>query len=510
MIEKNSKIHYNLTIFISAVIWPAVTWFILSESIAMFEVDSYYHLRLADIMVKHGLILPSEFPWTSYSIWNNAFFDKEWLFHIILIPFIKFGEETGCRIFLLIASFLCAIAWGELLKTLKISYLFFALLLIIFASGPAFEGRLLMCRPHLLSIILLGIFLICLVKNKRTLMFVTSYTYVLSYTGCWQIVPIAILYDFITHWHSEERKGWKHLASIYTFTGVITGMIINPYFPSNISGLYVQNVMILKAAIFGGTTYRLDLGMEIYPPALIKIFTTYLPLFSLNAIAFISLLENRKIVQNFRLKLFFGCLSIIYMVLTILVVKFTDYFIPLVSVFLILYFQDKIAAWNMKKKKLFFVVLSVLLTLFGIYSASVLKKEISRTNIPYSDSSAWINKEAGTQSDTTHPQKLIFTSTWDDTPYLFYSLPNFKYLVFLDPYFMYSYSPDKYRMWQKISEGKTSNPVLLIQREFGTNIVFVNKRHRALQIQLEESGFADLKFEGKDGEKVFVLKTIEI
>jgi len=106
-----------------------------------------------------------------------------------------------------------------------------------------------------------------------------------------------------------------------------------------------------------------------------------------------------------------------------------------------------------------------------------------------------------------HPRKLIFTSSWDDTPYLFYSLPKFKYLVFLDPYFMYSYSPDKYRMWQKISEGKTSNPALLIQQEFGTNIVFVNKRHKTLQMQLEESGQAKFKFEGKDGEKVFVLKS---
>lgn len=505
IIKKSSNFYCGLTLFISAIIWTTVIWFILSESIAMFEVDSYYHIRLADMMAKYGLILPSEFPWTACSIWNNAFFDKEWLFHVILIPFIRwFGELVGCRAFILAAAFLCAIAWGSLLRTLKIRYLFFALLLIIFVSGPAFEGRLLMCRPHLLSIILLATFLNCLVKNKRVLMFALSYVYAISYTGCWQIIPIALLYDLITHWKSEESKGWKHWSSIYAFAGIMAGMIINPYFPSNISGLYIQNIMILKAAILGGTIYRLNLGMELYPPALIKIFTVYLPLFILNAVAFVSLLEKRKTVENFRLKLFFGCLSVTYMILTMCVVKFTDYFIPLAALFLILYFQDMISAWN--RGKFFLVTFSILLILFGAYSTLVLKKEIYKTNITYSDSAEWINKNSEPSIDSLHPQKLIFTSSWDDTPYLFYSLPTFKYLVFLDPYFMYSFSPDKYRMWQKISEGKTSNPARLIQQEFGTSIVFVNKRHKTLQMQLEESGQAKLKFEGKDGEKVFVLK----
>jgi len=503
--EFHSNSHYNLSVFISAIIWTVVIYFILSGSATIFEVDSYYHIRLADIMAKYGLILPSEFPWTACAIWNNAFFDKEWLFHVILIPLIKLGGElVGCKIFILTSVFLCAIAWGSLLKVLRIKYPFFVLLLIIFASGPAFASRLLMCRPHLLSIMLFAIFLICLVKNKRVLIFCVSYIYALSYTGCWQIVPIAILYDLITLWHSKERKGWKNWLSIYTFSGITAGMIINPYFPFNISGLYIQNIMILKAAILGGTLYRLDLGMELYPPALIKIFTNYLLLFILNATAFISLLENRKTVRDFQLKLFFGCLSLTYMILTILVVKFTDYFVPLAVVFLILYFQDKITAWN--KRFFLLIVIAILLISFGIFSALALKKEIYQKNIRYYDSANWINQTVELQRDIMHPQKLIFTSSWDDPPYLFYSLPNFKYLVFLDPYFMYSHSPDKYRMWQKIAEGKTNNPALLIQQEFGTNIVFVNSRHKALQIQLEESECAKLKFEGKNGEKVFILK----
>lgn len=505
MLKKlHSNFRYNLSILISAIIWTAAVWFILNGSIAIFEVDSYYHIRMASVMSKYGLILPSEFPWTACSVWNNAFFDKEWLFHIMLIPFTKFGEMFGCKIFILTAVFICAITWGSLLKTLKIRYLFLSLLLIIFASGPAFEGRLLMCRPHLFSIILFAIFLTCLVKNKKFLLFIVSYIYALSYTGSWQIIPIAVLYDLITNYHSEKNKSWKHWASIYTFSGIITGMIINPYFPANISGLYIQNVMVLKTAILGGTTYRLDLGMELYSPALIKIFTIYLPLFLFNIIAFISLLENRKTVQNFRQKLFFGCLSITYMILTIFVVKFTDYSVPLITAFLIFYFQEKIISWD--KKNYLFAILSVLLFLSGTYFTFVLKKELYMANIQYFDSTAWLNKNIKSTPDTLHPEKLIFTTSWDDTPYLFYLLPNFKYMVFLDPYFMYAYSPDKYRMWQKISEGKTYNPVPLIQQEFGTNIVFVNKRHMCLRKQLEESGYAKLEFEGKNGEKIFILK----
>ena len=132
MIEKpHSNFRSNLTVFMSAIIWTLVIWFILNGSIAMFEVDSYYHIRLANIMGQYGLILPSEFPWTTCSIWNNAFFDKEWLFHVILIPFIKLGDAAGCKIFTLTAVFLCAVTWGSLLITLKM----FNLKLILICSA---------------------------------------------------------------------------------------------------------------------------------------------------------------------------------------------------------------------------------------------------------------------------------------------------------------------------------------------------------------------------------------
>ena len=49
--------------------------------------DAYYHVKVSELMMQQGIF--DRFPWTQTSIWKDRYADKEFLFHLYLIPFIS-------------------------------------------------------------------------------------------------------------------------------------------------------------------------------------------------------------------------------------------------------------------------------------------------------------------------------------------------------------------------------------------------------------------------------------
>ena len=84
-------------IFIGAFFWSLALYFVIINSVALPGNDVYFHIQLSEIMKNHGLIFDN-FPWTTHSVWNNSFFDKDWLFHVFLIPFLTLGKIVGAKI----------------------------------------------------------------------------------------------------------------------------------------------------------------------------------------------------------------------------------------------------------------------------------------------------------------------------------------------------------------------------------------------------------------------------
>ena len=56
----------------------------------IFGADGYLHIRLAEIIKDHGPI--KDFHWARYSIFATRFSDKDFLYHVLLIPFTFFGD----------------------------------------------------------------------------------------------------------------------------------------------------------------------------------------------------------------------------------------------------------------------------------------------------------------------------------------------------------------------------------------------------------------------------------
>src|SRR5213593_5253160 len=102
---------------VPARIWPAVVLVFLGSGLALYllcarfpvlpDGDSYYHLAVARAYAEHGLSYRPD--WARYSIMHDGFGDKEFLFHVLLIPFARLGDPTTGA-FMALAGFSAVVA----------------------------------------------------------------------------------------------------------------------------------------------------------------------------------------------------------------------------------------------------------------------------------------------------------------------------------------------------------------------------------------------------------------
>ena len=511
--DKKKNITEGAQIFFGALSWSIAVYLVIRHSGTLPGNDVYFHIQLAEIMKSHGIVLDS-FPWATHSVWNNAFFDKDWLFHVFLIPFLFLGKIAGGKAALLTIVFLIGLAWGFLFKALKCRYIFAALLLTLFCSGYAFFGRLVLLRAHLFSVFFIAVCLICIIKKWYLSLTATIVLYSLSYTGSWQIIPIAIIFDIVKFFQKkyDDDKGLRY-CTIWAVLGIFIGFCVNPYYPANISGGILQNITVLKSGWLGIPGTKIILGEELYAVSITKLFTVYIPVIViLFGTVYHCINSKKKLSNNFTVIIPLGFLSFIYLVLTMFTVKFTDYLVPFTVAF-------AVSAWNIKlpfkgKKSIFFYIILFFFILFGYFSITNLRKDTIQAQPRYYGAVQWLNnniirRQKGEGIDKiSAPGLVVFTGEWSDTPALFYGAPQFRYLVFLDPNFMYAYSPAKYNLWKKISDGRVLCPAIRIYNEFNSKIVFLTKHKKRLFYALIKSPYAKLMYTGTEGESIFVIDAI--
>lgn len=143
-----------LLILYVACLFGATAWF----QDGLFERDGYYHARFARMMPERGL--SRHFPWTQISTWMDSFCDKEFLYHLAMMPFAQIGKEPifGARLFACLLSMTVVVTLFCVLRANRARWpAFFAALPL--AMGGLFIARLGMIRSHVLSmlLILLGV-----------------------------------------------------------------------------------------------------------------------------------------------------------------------------------------------------------------------------------------------------------------------------------------------------------------------------------------------------------------
>src|SRR5437660_6477641 len=65
--------------------------FVFLRMAMLYDSDSYYHLAVARLYGQQGIFAP--IPWARFSLLRDGA-DKDFLFHLILIPFATFGDAA--------------------------------------------------------------------------------------------------------------------------------------------------------------------------------------------------------------------------------------------------------------------------------------------------------------------------------------------------------------------------------------------------------------------------------
>ncbi|MCW8129243.1 MAG: hypothetical protein KIS92_02575 [Planctomycetota bacterium] len=453
------------------------------------ERDGYFHARFAQMLPEFGL--SRNFEWTEYSTWKDRFCDKEFLFHVYLVPFARDAAEP-----------LSGVRWGIWLLTLAIFVTLYAILraqqarwpllfvLLLLCADHPFLGRIIMIRSHVLSISLLLAGMYFLSTKNWKAVFLLGFVYAWSYT-----VPFVLLMTaapFVAgRWAAGGGLDWK--SAVAAGAGPLAGLILHPYSPHTLESMLTYVDVITSGA--KGLSEAVELGNEIYPyrtgdfflamPLLFFLVTVLAPAGWWHnrrgfAVAlFVSLLWIGAMYGNHpmstkqflkerwyvNLALLACCASgwrggkrlspealgavwaaLFWFAMTMAFSRFMEYATPLAALALALVFRDVVKGVDLKRDifdrfgaRAYALAGAGALGLAALFCNTAYTFSIAAYDLPgnnFAKAAKWLEAH-------TEPGETVVNFWWDDFPELYYYTRHCHFLVGLDPTYMQRYAPEK-------------------------------------------------------------------
>ena len=205
--------------------------FLLSSTVGFVGTDDYYHSRIASqILAQRSLRL--DFPWLPLTILApQHFVDHHLLYHLYLAPWVYWGGIAGAKLAQAVVVGSIVVVFWALLRLLQVR---FALIwtLGIAATSSTFLYRMLMIRTQAAAVLIILITLYLLFQRRYRWLALCTFAFTWLYNG-FILLPVIIGLYTVAEAITERHLAWKPIA--YALVGMTLGLIVNPYFPQNIS-----------------------------------------------------------------------------------------------------------------------------------------------------------------------------------------------------------------------------------------------------------------------------------
>lgn len=431
--------------------------------------DGYYHIKMGLLIRQQGL--KPEFPWLPMTILNSAsFYDHHLLYHAYLAlfanvdPAIDGGAALtqSAKIASIILPSLAFMAVWWLLRGQGVRWAAIWAL-GLFAVSEAFLYRMSMPRAQSASLLVLALGLHWMLQRHYWRLLPLGFVYVWLYNAFPLLIVLAGVY-FVAAWIDERRVAWQVL--VYPAVGIGLGLLINPYFPQNVS--FIINHLLPKIGESGTRV-----GNEWYPYktwTLVENSGFALALFVLGAMAlgWREKRMNRAVLVAFALAVLFG-----YMLFKSR--RFVEYFPAFALIFAALSIAPILDSWREKRPMMKWVlpVGLLLLMAYPLYTTLGQARESLSRSKPadkYAEAMLWLR-------DNSAPGTMVFQTDWDDFTRLFFYNTDAVYTAGLDPTYMELYDQGLYDEWVRITRGKVDNPSEAIRERFGGQYVFTDLKH---------------------------------
>ena len=414
--------------------------------------DAYYHAKHAALMASEAdLILVR--PWIVFHFFSYAPTDPWWGYHLIEAGFISiFGLIMGVKILTsLIAGLVFASFYYYATKLSVRTPMLWTVL--FFVSSAFFLFRLMLERPFSLAIIILPLAVWWLAKKKYWLLLTLSIIFTLLYN----LAPLIIFFAFaaiIAEYYLLRSLNLKPL--IATGAGVLIGVLLHPASLNYVHVIFIHlwQVLYLK---FSGVD--LAVGSEIQTIGFLRTirFNSLALFFYLIATAIF--LAFSRLRQSLLSQLLF-LTSVAWLMIGLVVPRAFDFWLPLAWLYIMINFSGfrqlpesqlmvNYTERIVNKKVLFALLLPVLIVVAVNNLVQFGLNRYDRLNAPrkdehYAQVATWLKKN-------TAPEEIVFYDNWSYWPEMFYYDDYNRYVIGMDPTFLYEYDPELYWYWRNIA-----------------------------------------------------------
>lgn len=454
--------------------------------------DSFYHVGVAKLIAEKGVL--TKFPYLYFTTLHGKFVDQHLLFHLLLIPFIKiFGEFAGPKIFICLLFALTSLIIFFILKYFKVKYALLVTLSIIVTLPSDFYFRMAFIRVQAaaLPVILLAYYFI--VRGKYIPLAILSFLFVWLYGGS-LFLPVLIACFLFAQLISGEKLSLKTIY--YGLGGFVAGLIINPYFPSNIGYYYAQ-------------IFQTGLGAKSYSGGEWRPYDTWywVSISAIPAMVFsIGLISTYSKSFKKDSKVLALLIFTFFMLLLQLKSKrFVEYWPLFGSLVGLLMIKDLLKTLpNFFQRRLPLMKTIGIAIIVALSATAIVFKahiEISRA---FNDTATPINLDRTKQAmeylqANSKPNDIVFTDDWDVFPFYFFYNRKDNYIVGLDPEFMNQYNHTLYEKYARISSGKSTAEINEIKTTFKSKWVIVGSDHQQFKLNLEnKSDYFQLAYKNSD------------
>lgn len=494
------RTYLNILIIISSLYILSIVIFLQYINPCLYEIDGYYHIRVPYFIRESGLRY--NFPWAQFSTFKNCYSDKEFLFHILILPFTFIGKDfhTQARISIIFFALLLLFTFIFVQKK-YVSKPILTLSILSLSLSILFLTYINYLRPKTLTITLILILLYLLIEKKWLGVFIICLLYPLTHIS----FPIAIILGIgVETMRYLYNKEFYIRNPLYSLLGISIGIFLHPNFPNNFGSLHFNAILVPWNTIFGNL--HLDYGVEWNPTNTKIVITDFLLLFVGLFFAIIFLITKKTKIGFHTIAFFFA--TSFFSSLSMFSLCYWYFTYPVGLIFLSMFFSDYLRDKSNLIKNIFLCAIGIVL----ILKAFIIKKQDSipvefighiERNSHYESMANWMNEHIP-------PGEIIYHTSWSDSPYFICLNPKDYYLTMLDPIYMYYYSSNIYNLYNNLSNGFCDKPARILRKVFKSRYGYTHrsyglynqiKNHKGFKILFEDDYGAIFKLLGPKDEK---------
>jgi hypothetical protein len=416
--------------------------------------DYYYHVAISKQILEQGI--PHSVPQATGIGWNILFSDKEFLFHQFSALFYYFLGEKGIQIlpFVISAATALVMAWRSL-KRLPLQYALLPFLII--AADPYFIRRMMMVRPQVLAIFFFTLLLYGLLSRRKFLVLIATILFTLSYHALQ--IPVLVLIAGLLTLNSKDVERRNCLAALGL--GLVSGVLINPYFPGNLTIIPQIFDIVLGAQNKADLRY----GAEIYPwqsNILLNYSLITFAILSFSLYCLGALKARQQESAEYRDQKMLVLLAFIFFAVSCMTPRGREYLIPCVfflSIFAIEQRHELTRVFKSSKVPLAIItfVICVLAQFFLIH------KEYS---ILTSGTDASKEMFALLDKIPADEKAHVFNCNWSHTPYIMYKRPQLTFVDIMDPSFLLREAKPLHQAREDFMKMKFTDPYFVTRHIF--------------------------------------------